>query len=163
MVTVSFDPTLIPQPAPAEEPKGPLTLPEDPFQKAPDDPKRIAEEKEAKDKADRAKADRDRKIADGQKRVNELSERFAGWYYVTPGDSFKAISLDRGNLIQDPKPKAAAPGGMPPGMGASPTKGFPVSPVSNPALNSVFRLPLAVQHGERGASAPFNFGTGPGR
>ncbi|SIN78689.1 protein of unknown function [Singulisphaera sp. GP187] len=128
MVTVSFDPSLIPQPAPVEEPKGPLTLPEDPFQKAPDDPKRIAEEKEAKDKADREKADQERKIADGQKRANELTERFAGWYYVTPGESFKSISLDRANLIQDPKPKAPASGGMPPGMGGFPHQGIPGFP-----------------------------------
>lgn len=128
MVTVSFDPSLIPQPAPADEPKGPLTLPEDPFQKAPDDPKRIAEEKEAKEKVEREKAEHDRKIADGQKRANELTERFAGWYYVTPGESFKAVSLDRASLIQDPKPKAAAPGGMPPGMGGFPHQGIPGFP-----------------------------------
>src|SRR5262249_41364098 len=42
MVTVAFDPTLIPEPKP--EPEGPLTIPDEPFQLAPDDPKRIAEE-----------------------------------------------------------------------------------------------------------------------
>jgi hypothetical protein len=127
MVTVSFDPSLIPQPAPTEDPNAPAAIPDDPFQKAPDDPKRIAEEKEAKEKADRVKAEHERKLADGMKRVDELTERFAGWYYVTPGDSFKAISLDRATLIQDPKPKTetpAMPGG--PGGFTHPTiPGFP--------------------------------------
>jgi len=128
MVTVSFDPSLIPPPPAEDTSKAPLTLPEDPFQKAPDDPKRVAEEKEAKEKEDRVKAEHERKLADGQKRVNELAERFAGWYYVTPGDSFKSISLDRANLIQDPKPKTEIPGGMPPGMGGFPHQGIPGFP-----------------------------------
>jgi hypothetical protein len=120
-VTASFDPSLIPPPK-ADEPTGPLTIPDDPFQKDPDDPKRIAEEKEAKEKADRDKADHDRKIADGQKRVQELNDRFADWYYVTPGDSFRSIVLDRAALVRPkaakPDAGAAAPAmpGLPPGF-----------------------------------------------
>jgi len=129
-VTVAFDSNIIPPPK-APEPSDPPKFPDDPFQKAPDDPKRIAEEKEAKEKADRAKADYDKKIADGQKRVKELNDRFAAWYYVTPGDSFKSISLDRAALVQpkgtkpaNPNPGAGVPG-LPPGFPQSGIPGFP--------------------------------------
>lgn len=115
-VTASFDPSLIPATPPETTPKGPLTIPDDPFQKAPDDPKRIAEEKAAKEKADREKADHEKKIEDGKKRAQELTDRFAAWYYVTPGDSFKSIALDRAAILRDPKPKSAEPGGLPPGI-----------------------------------------------
>jgi len=117
MVTVAFDPTLIPEPKP--EPEPPLTIPDDPFQLAPDDPKRIAEEKAEKEKADRRKADLDKKIADGKKRVDELTDRVASWYYVTPGTSFRSIALDRAALFKAKGEKPASPGGMPgmpPGM-----------------------------------------------
>jgi hypothetical protein len=112
MVTVSFDPALVPEP---EKPKEELVIPDDPFQKAPDDPKRIAEEKAAKEKADREKADRDRKVADAEKKVKELSDRFADWYYVTPGDSFRAIALDRASLVR-PKTDKPADNAVPSGM-----------------------------------------------
>ncbi len=128
-VTVAFDPSVIPPPK-EPEPSDPPKFPADPFQKAPDDPKRIAEEKEAKDKADKLKADYDKKIADGQKRVKELNDRFAGWYYVTPGDSFKAIALNRAALVGPKSEKPAVPpggpgGGLPPGFPHSGIPGFP--------------------------------------
>ena len=109
MVTVAFDPTLIPEPKP--EPEAPLTIPDDPFQLAPDDPKRIAEEKADKEKADRDKADQDKKIADGKKRVEELTDRLANWYYVTPGQQ---LPIDRAGppaLFKAKGEKPAAPGG----------------------------------------------------
>jgi hypothetical protein len=120
MVTVSFDPTLIPEPK-AEEPKpAPADgqLPADVLAPDPKDPKTIAAEKEAKEKADRDKADHEKKIADGKKRVGELTDRFASWYYVTPGASFRSINLDRAALVR-PKQAASPPGG------ASGFPGFP--------------------------------------
>jgi hypothetical protein len=117
MVTVSFDPALIPEPRP--EPEPPLTIPDDPFQLAPDDPKRIAEEKAEKEKEERKKAERDKKIADGKKRAEELTDRFANWYYVTPGPSFRSISLDRAALLR-PKTAAPSPGGTPPAFPGMP-------------------------------------------
>lgn len=126
MVTVAFDPSLLPPEHPPE-PEGPLTIPADPFQKKPDDPKRIAEEKAEKEKRDRETADYKKRVEDGEKRVKELTDRFAGWYYVTPGDSFRAIALPRADLTRkkdDKKPSAGGdmpsfpglPGGlMPPG------------------------------------------------
>jgi hypothetical protein len=118
LVTVAFDPSLVPEPA---KPKETLVIPEDPFQKAADDPKRIAEEKAAKEKADREKADRERVLADAEKKVKDLSDRFAGWYYVTPGDSFRSIALDRSALLKAKKDKPAdnAVPGMPSGFPAN--------------------------------------------
>jgi hypothetical protein len=121
MVTVAFDPALVPEP---EKPGDDLVFPDDPFQKAPDDPKRIAEEKAAKEKADRAKADRDKRLADAEARVKSLADRFADWYYVTPGDSFRSIALDRAALL---KPKSDKPDAATPGAGDLPA-GFPNLP-----------------------------------
>ena len=86
----------------------------------PNDPKTVAAEKEAKEKADREKADYEKKIADGKKRVQELTDRFASWYYVTPGASFRSINLDRAALVR-PRQAVPPPGG--PAAGGFP--GFP--------------------------------------
>ena len=112
LVTVAFDPALLPVP---EKPREELVIPDDPFQKAPDDPKRIAEEKAVKEKADREKADRDKQIAEAEKKVKDLSDRFAGWYYVTPGDNFRAIALDRATLVRPKSERPAPADGPPPG------------------------------------------------
>ncbi len=129
LVTVAFDPTLIPKPEslapkPVSIPKGPVDIPDKPFAPDPKDPKSIAEQKEAADKADREKADYEKKVADGEKRVKDLIDRFGPWYFVTPGDSFRAINLDRAILTQPKKPPGAAgaPGGLPGGMPG----GFPM-------------------------------------
>ena len=122
MVTVSFDPALIPEPK-AEEPKPAPPegqLPADVLAPDPKDPKTIADEKAAKEKAEREKADYEKKIADGKKRVQELTDRFASWYYVTPGASFRSINLDRAALVR-PRQAVPPPGG--PGAGGFP--GFP--------------------------------------
>jgi hypothetical protein len=124
MVTVRFDPTLIAKPEsltpkPVTKPTGLVDIPANAF--APDfnDPKYQAEQKEVKDKADRDKTDYDKKLADGEKRVKELADRFGAWYYVTTGDSFRSINLDRPQLLQ-PK-KSTAPGASP----GAPDGGFP--------------------------------------
>ena len=112
MVTVSFDPTIVPEPT--KPPETPV-FPDDPFWKVPDDPKRVAELKAAKDKADREQAERENQLAEASKKVKDLTDRFADWYYVTPGDSFRAIALDRASLVRpktEPKPTE---GGGPPG------------------------------------------------
>ena len=125
MVTAAFDKALIP--APKDETQAgaapaPGELPADVI--APDP----AEEKAKKEKAEREKADYEKKVADGEKRARDLTDRFAAWYYVTPGDSFRSINLDRAALITDPKPKASnipgpgaggfpgMPGGLPGGL-----------------------------------------------
>ncbi len=58
----------------------------------------------------------------------ELTDRFGAWYYVTPGDSFRSINLDRTTLV---KPKKAetptTPGGLPsfPGSSSPMPNGLP--------------------------------------
>jgi hypothetical protein len=113
MVTVAFDPNLIAKPEsmqekkPAPKPAGLVDIPDKAFAPDPNDPKHQAEEKEAKEKADREKADYEKKLADGKKKVAELAERFGPWYYVTPGDSFRSINLDRAAITQPKKPPGA--------------------------------------------------------
>jgi len=131
MVTVAFDPTLIPKPKsdddkkkeqPAAKPGQPLEVPANPFAPDPNDPKYLAERKEAKERAEREQKDYEKKIADGKQRVAELTGRFAAWYYVTPGDSFRSINLDRAALVRPKKAESANPpgGGTPSFPGALP-------------------------------------------
>jgi hypothetical protein len=128
MVTVHFDPSLLPPEHPPE-PEGPLTIPDDPFQKKPDDPKRIAEEKAEKEKRERESADHKKRIEDGEKRVKELTDRFAAWYYVTPGDSFRSIALNRADLTRKKEDKK--PGGDP-GMPSFPGLPQGLTPPGHP-------------------------------
>jgi hypothetical protein len=123
MVTVAFDPAMIPkpesmEPKPFVPPAGPVKLPDNVFAPDSKDPKYLADQKEAKEKADRDKADYEKKIADGEKKVKELADRFGAWYYVTPGDSFRSINLDTTAVLEPKKPPDAAgttPGASPPG------------------------------------------------
>jgi hypothetical protein len=120
MVTVSFDPSLIPkpkslEPKPAIKTDALVNIPSNAFAPNPNDPKYVAEQKEAEDKAKQEQADYDKKIADGEKRVKELVDRFGPWYYVTTGDSFRAINLDRMMLVQ-PKKAAGTTGDSPAGL-----------------------------------------------
>ena len=120
MVTVSFDESLIPKPAEAGDKKEkdektpaasePLEIPVNPFAPDPNDPAEIAKAKEAKEKAEREQADYEKKLADGRKRVKELTERFAAWYYVVPGDAFRSINLDRAALVRPKKKEDKTPG-----------------------------------------------------
>jgi hypothetical protein len=114
----------------------PTALPENVFQLPPDDPKRVAEEKTFKEKADKEKADEDKRIADARKHVEDLSDRFANWYYVTPGESFRSIRLDRAALIGPKAPKTETPGvpGTPGGL-PSGHPSIPGVPSLPPALN----------------------------
>ncbi len=128
MVTVSFDPTLIPEPkieATSKVAEG--ELPDNVLAPDPNDAEAADAAKEAEEKAEQAKKDHEKKLADGKERVQELTDRFAAWYYVTPGDSFRSINLDRAALVTDRKPTevpglgpGATPGGFPgfPGGGA---------------------------------------------
>ena len=113
--TASFDPSMIPPPRPptGDDDK----FPDDPFSYEGDEKKLVTESARAKEKAEKLKGEADRLIAEGQKRVKELSDRFAPWYYVTPGDSYRTIVQDQANLIRDKSAKPApGPGGRPPGF-----------------------------------------------
>lgn len=115
-VTADFDPSLIPAPTPPPA-EGSTELPLDVFAKAPEEA--AAKAKADKEKADREKADYDRKLADGKKTAQELTDRFADWYYVVPGDAFRNVVLDREALTrkkgEKPEPPAMPPGGAFPG------------------------------------------------
>jgi hypothetical protein len=113
--TAAFDPELIPPPKPpsGEDDR----FPDDPFAYEGDEKKLVGESKEAKEKAEKLKAERDRQVAEGQKRAKELTDRFAAWYYVTPGDSYRTIVQDRDKLIRD---KSARPANPMPGPGGRP-------------------------------------------
>ena len=133
MVTVAFDSKLIEkpeslEPKPVVKPTGPVKLPDDVFAPDSKDPKVIAEQKAAEEKKTREKGDYEKKLADGQKKVDDFVKRFGPWYYVTPGDSFRSINLDRLALVEPKKPPGAEGGD--PGAGGFPgglPKGFPGS------------------------------------
>ena len=55
---------------------GLVPIPDKPFAPDPNDPKYIAEQKEATEKADREKAEYEKKIADGKKKVEGFVDRF---------------------------------------------------------------------------------------
>jgi len=40
------------------------------------------------------------KVKQCQTRVRELTDRFAAWYYVIPGDSFEKLRFSRGDLVK---------------------------------------------------------------
>ena len=136
LVTVAFDPKLLPPLADPDADK-PLELPTDVFQHEPGSPERIAEEKVAKDKAEAKKTAADKRIADAEKKIKDLSDRFAGWYYLTPNESFRSLALNRTSLIRDKSAQPPAgqdgPGGFPgmpniPGLGRPGGGGRPINP-----------------------------------
>jgi hypothetical protein len=67
-----------------------------------DDPPEVAKYKKDKEEWDRKKTEREKKIADGKKRAQELTDRFADWYYVISAETFKKLRKDLKDLV---KPK----------------------------------------------------------
>lgn len=121
-VMAQFDPTLIPKPES-------MRLAE---AEAPELPTHVFARDEAQIKADDAKLETDRKeyerkLEEGKKKAKELTDRFAGWFYVVPGDAFRNIVVDLAGLTKDPN---AAPPAMPnlpggPGQGLPPGFNIP--------------------------------------
>jgi hypothetical protein len=129
MVTVAFDPSLIAkpesvEPKPVVKPTGPVKLPDNVFAPDSKDPKTLADQKAAEEKTAREKSDYDKKIADGQKKVDQLAARFGPWYYVTPGSSYRSINLDKTDVIEPKKPPGA-PGAPDFGDPKNLPRGFP--------------------------------------
>jgi hypothetical protein len=126
-VTAAFDPALLPPPAPTEDDK----FPDDPFAYEPGEEKKLGPSLASRARAEKLQKERDEEIVQGRKREKELSDRFAAWYYVTPGDSYKTIVQDRSNLIRDKSARPAnprpGPGGRPGGFDPS-SLGLPFSP-----------------------------------
>src|SRR5262249_61390347 len=108
-------------------PAAPTSLPDNVIAPDPKDPKFIADQKAAEDKKAQEKTDFEKKLADGKKKVDGFVTRFGPWYYVTPGDSFRAINLDRVSLVEPKKaPGADGAAGGPGGFGGGDLpKGLP--------------------------------------
>ncbi len=124
LVTIAFVPKLLP-PLPDPDAGKPLTIPDDVFKRNPGEPQYEAQQKAAQEKADKRKEEEAKRVAEAEKKVKELSDRFAGWYYLTPNEAFKSLALDRTALVRDKgaKPPGGAPGGFPggfPGAGGLP-------------------------------------------
>jgi hypothetical protein len=124
-VTAEFDERALTKPdslAKAEVPADPGGLPETVFARSP------AEAKAAEETARREREEYAKKVADGKSRAKELTDRFAGWYYVVPGDSYRTIVTDQASLLKPKGPPApAAPEGGP--------AGFPPAGMLPPGLN----------------------------
>jgi len=113
------------QPA-ADEPK-PVVDPKAEAQKAYD--QALAEYEAAKAGHAAAVKAWDDRAKEGKKRVKELSERFAGWYYVITADSFEKFQVTRASSVE-PKSAAPAPGAAPGagGLGLPGLEGNPLLP-----------------------------------
>ena len=68
--------------------------------------KRAEVEKENK----RRQEEYDGKVAAGKKHAKELSDRFAQWYYVIPGQTYAKIHLDRKEIVKKKEPPKDAAG-----------------------------------------------------
>jgi hypothetical protein len=118
-ITTTFDPNLIPPVADPEA--GRISfLPADPFQQASaevmtpgfeDDV--AAEQQRLREKSEKIEKELDSKRQDGRKLVEQLSNRYASWYYVVTGDAFKSIAADRSEILQDAAESSPTPTGFP--------------------------------------------------
>jgi len=114
-VTVEFDPKMILEPAkPAAAPE-PGSLPGDVFRRS------AAEVRAAADAASAATDAYKKRVEAGRGRVEKLSKRFAPWYYVVPGDDYRAMLMDRNALVRlkPPPGQPEAGAAMPFGRGGS--------------------------------------------
>src|SRR5262249_31079244 len=101
-------------------------LPKDVFQRTEE------EQKTAQAKTDREKADFEKKVADGKKKVDDLSDRFAGWYYLTPDSNFKKIALERSTAVRKHGEKPATGGATPVLGGGAARPGLSSPPGGHP-------------------------------
>jgi hypothetical protein len=96
-VTARFDEALLPA-----EPAAPPEVKADPNRKP--EEQKADEEKAKKDQEEheKKKKERDEKVTSGKKRAQDLTDRFADWYYVISADYFKKLRKSRADLV---KPK----------------------------------------------------------
>ncbi|GIW86866.1 MAG: hypothetical protein KatS3mg108_1190 [Isosphaeraceae bacterium] len=108
-VTASFDADAVAKPKPRPKPVA-GELPADVFAKTAAERRAEAEREAAAEKAEQEAYQR--RLKDGEERAKKLSERFADWYYVVPGDAYRKIVLDRKALVRTkttPAPAVAPP------------------------------------------------------
>ena len=102
-ITAEFEPAFIPLP----ELK---PVPEIPTDGESDVLEALNLQKEAIEKANQREQERyDTAIESGKKRVAELSDRFADWYYVIAEDVYKKIHLTQANVFREKKPDNEVP------------------------------------------------------
>ncbi len=77
--------------------------------------------------------DYNERVAAGQKKVEELRERFAEWYYVIPADVFEDLDVSRADLV-GPKTEDPAAGGGFEGIPDFNLPGFPGLPEGHPEI-----------------------------
>jgi hypothetical protein len=96
-VRVQFDPDLIPKPKSLQQQAEAQheELPANVFARSDDEIQRDEDQRK------RDQEDYDRKVEEGKKKAKELTDRFAGWYYVVPGDAFRKIVVDRVSLTRE--------------------------------------------------------------
>jgi hypothetical protein len=98
-ITADFDAAVIPKPDITPVPAVPKDGKKEDLDKAKADADKITlANKREQERFDTA-------VADGKKRAEKLSARFADWYYVIPEDVYKKIHLTETNIF---KPKTAA-------------------------------------------------------
>jgi hypothetical protein len=103
-------------------------------------PRELPDDVFARSKADRAARDEQtrhalasaqeayqKKLEAGEKRAQELNERFAAWYYLVPGDAFRKVVLEPAALSRDKsaQPPMGAPGAFPGGFPGDASGGLP--------------------------------------
>ena len=93
MISASFEPALFPEPARPSSRS---------FENKPDSTLTLEERKQKDVQAEHERWQR--RVEAGQKRADDLNERFAKWYYVISGASFDALHVKRADLVRD-KPK----------------------------------------------------------
>jgi hypothetical protein len=93
MITASFDPKLFPEPAKASNRS---------FESKPDSVLTLDERKQKE--IDSAHARWLARTSAGQKRADDLNDRFAKWYFVISAESFDKLHMKRADLLKD-KPK----------------------------------------------------------
>ncbi|MCA8988747.1 MAG: DUF4340 domain-containing protein [Planctomycetaceae bacterium] len=118
-ITVQFDPDLLgPAPVKPEPPATPENADNPPTETTEKDPAEVdpqkAFESASKTYEEELKAFQ-AKIEAGQKRVSELNERYADWYYVIDSATFDRLNKSREDLVELKKeeettPPAATPG-----------------------------------------------------
>jgi hypothetical protein len=97
-ITAEFDPAMIP---PAES----RPVPEIPEEGEADELAKLTQGKETAERANQREKERyDAAVESGKKRVAELSDRFADWYYVISDDVYKNIHLTEANVFRSATP-----------------------------------------------------------
>jgi hypothetical protein len=114
-ITAMFDPELVTPPRELDVAVTP-ELPADPFLLPESGAITLGFEsdvaKEAlarEEKQKKQAAELEAKREEGRKQAQELSERFASWYYVVPGGAIRSIAVENDQLLKSTEPAPAAP------------------------------------------------------